>query len=130
MAVEKEAILTESAPAPVGPYSQAVKYGNLLFISGQIPIDPQNGDIPEGIEAQTELVCKNLMAIATAAGAAPHRFLKTTIYLTDMVDFPVVNGIYENYFGAGVPPARACAEVSKLPKGVKIMIDAIMGIRP
>ncbi len=133
MAHEKEAILTDNAPAPVGPYSQAVRYGDLVFISGQIPIDPATGNIPEGIEDQAEQVCRNVLAIAKEAmkrtdGAALPAFLKTTIYLTDMGNFPVVNGIYEGYFGGDVPPARACAEVSSLPKGVRIMIEAIAGL--
>ena len=133
MAHKKEAILTDNAPAPVGPYSQAVRYGDLVFISGQIPIDPGTGKIPDGIEAQTEQVCRNVLAIARAAtgnndGAAPPAFLKTTIYLTDMGDFPVVNGIYQRFFGGDVPPARACAEVAKLPKGVSIMIEAMAGM--
>ena len=130
MADKKEAILTEKAPAPVGPYSQAIRYGNLVFISGQIPMEPGTGNIPEGIEAQTDLASRNLMAVARAAtpGDGDPVFLKNTIFLTDMGDFPVVNGIYEKYFGGEVPPARACVEVAALPRGVLVEIEGILGV--
>ena len=123
--MKKEIINTKYAPEAIGPYSQAVKAAGLIFISGQIPLDPESGEIAgDGIEAQTERVMKNLAAVLEAAGTGLDKVVKTTIYLTDLNDFALVNGIYGSYFNDS-PPARATVEVSGLPKGVKVEIEAI-----
>ena len=123
--MKKEIVSTKEAPAAIGPYSQAVKAEGLVFISGQIPLDPISGEIAgNSIEAQTERVMKNLDAVLIAAGSDLDKVIKTTIYLTDLNDFTVVNGIYGSYFNES-PPARATVEVSGLPKGVRVEIDAI-----
>ena len=123
--MKKEIVSTKDAPAAIGPYSQAIKAADLVFISGQIPLDPASGEIAgDSIEAQTERVIKNLEAVLNAAGSGLDKVIKTTIYLTDLSDFAVVNEIYGSYFN-DAPPARATVEVSGLPKGVKVEIDAI-----
>ena len=123
--MKKEIVSTKEAPAAIGPYSQAVKAEGLVFISGQIPLDPISGEVAgDSIEAQTERVMKNLEAVLSAAGSDLGKVIKTTIYLTDLNDFTVVNGIYGSYFNES-PPARATVEVSGLPKGVRVEIDAI-----
>ena len=123
--MKKEIVSTKDAPAAIGPYSQAIKAADLVFISGQIPLDPASGETSgDSIEAQTERVMKNLEAVLKAAGSDLDKVIKTTIYLTDLNDFAVVNGIYGSYFNDS-PPARATVEVSGLPKGVKVEIDAI-----
>ncbi len=123
--MKKEIVNTKDAPAAIGPYSQAIKAADMIFISGQIPLDPASGEIVgDSIEAQTERVMKNLEAVLKAAGSDLDKVIKTTIYLTDLSDFVVVNEIYGSYFNDS-PPARATVEVSGLPKGVKVEIDAI-----
>ena len=116
-----------SAPTPVGPYSQAVKAGGMLFCSGQIALDPQSGVlVGEGdVEAETRQVLANLQAVLEAAGCGTERVVRTTVFLTDLADFATVNAIYAETFGAGVAPARACIEVAALPKGARVEIDAI-----
>ncbi len=123
--MKKTIIKTEKAPAAVGPYSQAVNVNGTVYFSGQIPLSPSTGEVVEGgIEAQTRQVLENLAAVLEEAGCNFETVIKTTVFLTDMGDFPVVNGIYAEYFKAD-PPARACVEVSKLPKGVNVEIEAI-----
>ena len=120
-----QTIHTPAAPAAIGPYSQAVAAGNLLFISGQIPLDPTTGQVVGGgIAEQTRQVMQNLGAVLEAAGVDFSRLAKTTIYLTDLSDFAVVNGIYGEYF-TGVFPARATVQVAALPKGVAVEIEGI-----
>ena len=126
---EIKVISTERAPKAVGPYSQAVSWGDLLFCSGQIPFDPETGVMVEGdIGAQTERVMENLKAVLAAGGASLESVLKVTIYLADMSDFEKVNGVYGRYFEKS-PPARACVEVSALPKGARVEADAIAAIK-
>ena len=123
----RKKIATKNAPAAIGPYSQAVQYGNLLFVSGQIAIDPQTGNLVEGdIEAQTEQVLKNLTAIIAEAGMAVADVLKCSCFLKDMNDFARFNAVYENYFGESLP-ARETVEVSRLPKDVRVEVSAICG---
>jgi 2-iminobutanoate/2-iminopropanoate deaminase len=123
----KEVISTDKAPAAIGPYSQAIKINGMLFVSGQIPLNPKTGEIVEGgIEAQTVQVLENLKAILTAAGHSLEDVAKTTVYLTNIQDFATVNGIYAKYFQKECP-ARVCIEVSNLPKGALIEIDVIAG---
>ena len=120
-------IETKLAPSPVGPYNQAVLVENWLYCSGQIALDPSNGlMIGNGnIEEETRQVLKNLMAVVEAAGGNSSNVIRTTIYLTDLNDFAQVNKIYSETFSETVSPARACVEVSNLPKGGKIEIDCI-----
>jgi 2-iminobutanoate/2-iminopropanoate deaminase len=121
----KEIIHTESAPKAIGPYSQAIAYNGLIFVSGQIPLDPATGALVEGgIEEQTARVLDNLKAVLEAAGATLDTVLKTTIYLKDLGDFSKVNEIYGRYFPQ-YPPARATVEVARLPRDVKVEIDAV-----
>ena len=123
--MEKEIVTSDSAPAAIGPYSQAVKAGQFIFVSGQIPIDPVLGKIIEGdIEIQTKQVLENIKNILSAANSSMDKVVKTTIYLLNLSDYEEVNATYSNYFNAPFP-ARATIEVSKLPKNVKIEIDAI-----
>ncbi len=122
----KEIISTDKAPAAIGPYSQAVKAGNFMFISGQIPIDPSTGNVIDGdIKAQTKQCLKNLEAICQSAGLTLDNVVKTTIFITDMSKFPEVNEVYGSFFKEN-PPARACVEVSALPKDVQVEIEAVV----
>ena len=119
-------IHTEKAPAAVGPYSQAIKAGNLLITSGQLGLVPETGALPEGIEAQTEQSLRNMDAILEAAGYAKTDVVKTTVFIKDMNDFAAVNKIYAAYFGDH-KPARSCVEVARLPKDglVEIEVTAV-----
>jgi 2-iminobutanoate/2-iminopropanoate deaminase len=121
----KQAISTTEAPAAIGPYSQAIVAGSLLFCSGQIALDPRTGTIVEGdVEVQTRQVLRNLRAVLEAAGTSFDRVVKTTIFLTDLEDFQRVNAIYAEHF-PGVPPARSTVQVSRLPRDVRVEIEAI-----
>ena len=120
----KQIISTSNAPQAIGPYSQAVEANGFVFISGQIPINPANGQIPEGIEAQTEQVMRNIGAILEAAGLTYANVVKTTVLLQSIADFGTMNGIYAKYFTADCP-ARAAFEVSALPKGALIEVEVI-----
>jgi 2-iminobutanoate/2-iminopropanoate deaminase len=123
----RKKIATPNAPQAIGPYSQAIQHGDFLFISGQIAIDPQTGNIIEGeIEAQTEQVLRNIAAIIEAAGMSLQDVVKCTCFLKDMNDFVRFNAVYENYFGESLP-ARETVEVSRLPKDVMVEVSAICG---
>ena len=119
----KKVILTNSAPAPIGPYSQAIEVGNLVFCSGQIPLDPATNQVFTGdVKGQAELVMKNIEAVLTAAGLTFKNVVKTTIYLTNMADFQSVNEVYGRFFPEQ-PPARSTVAVAGLPKGVNVEIE-------
>jgi 2-iminobutanoate/2-iminopropanoate deaminase len=121
-------ISTASAPAAIGPYSQAIVHNGIAYLSGQIPLDPGTGQLVEGeIEVQTRRVLDNLGAVLTAAGASYASVLKTTIFLKDMDDFPKVNAIYAEYFPEN-PPARATVQAAKLPRDVQVEIEAIAAV--
>jgi 2-iminobutanoate/2-iminopropanoate deaminase len=121
----REAVSTTHAPAAIGPYSQAIRSGNLLFVSGQIPLDPATGSLVSGgIADQTERVLKNLGAILEAAGVSFDRVVKTTVYLADMSEFGAMNEIYGKYFPAPAP-ARATIQAARLPRDVRVEIDLI-----
>ena len=121
----KEIISTDKAPAAIGPYSQAVKTGNLMFTSGQIPIDPATNTLVEGgIEVQARRVMENVKAILAARGAGMDQIVKTVVFIKDMNDFAKVNEIYAEYF-TGNYPARSCVEVARLPKDVLIEMEAV-----
>ena len=120
-------IYTENAPAAIGPYSQAIVHGNLVFTSGQIPINPETGNVDaEGIVAQTEQVMNNLDAVLTAAGSSFEKAIKTTCFLSDMADFAAFNEVYAKYFTE--KPARSCVAVKTLPKGVLVEVEVIAEI--
>lgn len=114
---------TNNAPAAIGPYSQAYKVENFLFVSGQTPINPADGSVADGIEAQAEQSCKNVAAILEAAGTDFEHVFKTTCFLADMADFAAFNAVYAKYFTS--KPARSCVAVRELPKGVLCEIEAI-----
>jgi 2-iminobutanoate/2-iminopropanoate deaminase len=121
-----QAISTKAAPAAIGPYSQAIRAGDFLFVSGQIPLDPATGALVEGdVRAQTRRVLQNLSAIVSEAGASFDRVVKTTVYLLDMNDFPAMNEEYATFFGSPAP-ARATVQVGRLPKDVRVEIDAVV----
>jgi len=121
----KEIIATDQAPHAIGPYSQAVRAGNLVFASGQIPIDPSTGEfVPGGIAEQTEQVLKNLTSVFAAAGATMEQIVKTTVFLADMNDFTAMNEVYAKFFSEN-PPARATVQAARLPRDAKVEIEAI-----
>ena len=126
--MNKQVINTDLAPAPVGPYIQAISAsGQMLFVSGQIPLNPTNGELvgPGDITQQTQQVLTNLKAILTAAGLTCENVVKTTVFLADMNDFATMNAVYSQYFAEATAPARACVQVSRLPKDVLVEIDCI-----
>ena len=121
----KEIVATERAPRAIGPYSQGVRSGNLLFASGQIPIDPATGEfVAGGITEQTEQVMRNVSAILEAAGADLQQVVKTTVFLADMDDFTAMNEVYGRFFGEN-PPARATVQAARLPRDARVEIEAI-----
>jgi 2-iminobutanoate/2-iminopropanoate deaminase len=124
----RRVIRTAEAPAAIGPYSQAIEFGGLIWVSGQIPLDPASGvPVEGGIEEQTHRALANLKATVEAGGSVLERVLKVTVYLVEMADFGAFNAIYAEYFPAD-PPARVCIEVSALPKGVRVEIDAVAAL--
>jgi 2-iminobutanoate/2-iminopropanoate deaminase len=124
----REAVSTPLAPAAIGPYSQAIRAGALVFVSGQIPIDPATGTLVDGdIGAQTHRVFQNIAAILAAAGASLDDVVRTTVYLADMNDFGAMNGVYATYFSAPAP-ARATVQAARLPKDARIEIDVIASV--
>lgn len=127
MRLELKAITTDSAPAAIGPYSQAIRAGDWLFVSGQIPIPPGGGAIPEEFDQQVQQVLANLQAILQAAGADLSRVVKVNVYLTDLQKFAKFNEIYASFFGPH-RPARAVVEVAELPRGVKVEIEAVAAL--
>lgn len=116
-------ISTPNAPAAIGPYSQGYEAGGFVYTSGQIPVDPANGNIPDGIAAQAEQSCKNVGAVLAAAGVSFENVFKTTCFLADMADFAAFNEVYARYFTS--KPARSCVAAKALPKGVLCEIEAI-----
>ena len=125
MQIVKEIVSAERAPRAIGPYSQAVRAGNLLFASGQIPIDPASGEfVAGGVAEQTDQVMRNLSAVFEAAGASLGQVVKTTVFLADMNDFTAMNEVYGRFFGEN-PPARATVEAARLPRDARVEIEAI-----
>lgn len=120
-----EQVSTNKAPAAIGPYSQAIKVGNLLFTSGQIPLNPETSEIPEGVEAQAEQAFTNVKNLIEASGASIDNTVKTVVFIQNMDDFGKINEIYAKYFTEPYP-ARSCVEVAKLPKGVLLEVEAIV----
>ena len=125
----RQAVATDNAPKAIGPYSQAVRAGNLLFVSGQVPIDPATGALIEGdIAAQTDRVMRNLSAILEAAGATMDHVVRCTVYLADMNDFAAMNDVYGSYFSQPAP-ARATIQAVRLPKDARVEIDVIASLQ-
>ncbi|MCU0603781.1 MAG: RidA family protein [Desulfobacterales bacterium] len=123
----KKKIATDLAPQAIGPYSQAIQFGNLLFVSGQVPLDPKTGElVAGGIEMQTKQVMENLTAIVASAGMSLADALKATCFLKNMGDFAKFNGVYAAYFG-DAPPARETVEVARLPRDVLVEVSLICG---
>ena len=126
----KQIIATERAPRAIGPYSQAVRAGNLVFASGQIPIDPATGEfVAGGIAEQTDQVLRNLTSVFAAAGVELNQIVKTTVFLADMEDFAAMNEVYGRFFGAQ-PPARATVQAARLPRDARVEIEAIAVSEP
>ena len=124
----RETVSTDNAPKAIGPYSQAVIYNGIAYLSGQIPLNPANNQLLEGdIAAQTERVLENLKAVLEECGASLESVLKTTVFLKDMGDFPKMNEVYGRYFGAN-PPARSTVQAARLPRDVSVEIDAIAAV--
>ena len=119
-----KAVSTDKAPAAIGPYSQAQIVGNLVYTSGQIPVDPATGSIPQGVEAQAEQVFVNISMLLEAAGSDIGKVVKTTLFIKDMNDFAAVNAVYGKYFTQPYP-ARSCVEVARLPKDVLVECEVI-----
>jgi 2-iminobutanoate/2-iminopropanoate deaminase len=125
--MDRDSVSTDSAPAAIGPYSQAMKVGDLLFCSGQIPLEPSTGElVKDDIEGQARRCLLNLSAVAEAAGGSLANAARCTVYLTDMADFARVNEVYAEFFGGDDPPARVAVAVAGLPKGADVEIDAIV----
>jgi 2-iminobutanoate/2-iminopropanoate deaminase len=125
--MDRASVSTESAPAAIGPYSQGMKAGDLLFCSGQVPLEPSTGElVKEDIEGQARRCLQNLSAVAEAAGGSLANAVRCTVYLTDMGDFARVNEVYAEFFGGDDPPARVAVAVAGLPKGADVEIDAIV----
>jgi 2-iminobutanoate/2-iminopropanoate deaminase len=126
---DRTAVSTESAPAAIGPYSQGMRVGDLLFCSGQIPLDPSSGElVKEDVEGQARRCLQNLEAICEAAGASLSNAVRCTVYLGDMSDFSRVNEVYAQFFSDGDPPARVTVAAAGLPKGADVEIDAIVAL--
>ncbi len=124
----RQIISTPAAPAAIGPYSQAVRIGNLIFTSGQIPLDPVSGKLVEGtVEEQTRQVLENVKAVLEAAGSGLERVVKSTVFIKSMDDFARINAVYAEFFPSD-PPARSCVEVARLPKDVGVEIEVIAHI--
>lgn len=123
----KEVICTKEAPGAIGPYSQGVKAGHILFTSGQLPIVPETGEMPEGIEKQTEQALKNCRAVLFAGGAEMTDVIKTTVFLSDMENFSAMNAVYSKYFSENFP-ARSAIQVARLPKDALVEIECIATI--
>jgi 2-iminobutanoate/2-iminopropanoate deaminase len=123
--MDRNVIKTTYAPAAVGPYSQAIKTGDMVFVSGQIPLDPKTGEIVAGdVQDQTRQALNNLKAVLVASGASLSNVVKTTVFITDMGQFAAVNEIYSEFFAAD-PPARSCVQVGALPRGAEVEVEAI-----
>lgn len=121
----KKSVSTSAAPSAIGPYSQGIVTGNLVFVSGQIPLDPVTGTFPETIEEMTKQSLTNIKNILEAAGSSMNKVVKTTVFLKDMNDFAAMNAVYATFFEEGSYPARSAVEVARLPKDVRLEIEAI-----
>lgn len=121
----KNIVSTDKAPGAIGPYSQAVRVGNMLFASGQIPLDPATGKFPDGIEAQTRQSLTNVKHILEAAGGSMDNVVKTTVFLSDMNNFAAMNAVYGTFFNEGSYPARSAVEVARIPRDALVEIEVV-----
>ncbi|PWM68697.1 MAG: reactive intermediate/imine deaminase [Eubacteriales Family XIII. Incertae Sedis bacterium] len=121
----RKVIVTTNAPAAIGPYSQGNLAGNTLYVSGQLPLNPETGEMPEGVIAQTEQSLSNVKAIVEAAGGTMDNVVKTIVFLKDMNDFADMNGVYAKFFTEGLYPSRSAVEVARLPKDALVEVEAI-----
>jgi 2-iminobutanoate/2-iminopropanoate deaminase len=129
MAHSRQSISAEGAPAAIGPYSHAVRFGELLFCSGQIPLDPDSGElVGDSAAEQAERCLRNLEAVCVAAGTELSRAVRLTVHMTDLSEFAAVNDVYGGFFGSEEPPARVAIGVAALPKGAQVEIDAIVAL--
>jgi 2-iminobutanoate/2-iminopropanoate deaminase len=125
----RQSVSTDAAPQAIGPYSQAIRTGSLLFCSGQVPLDPSSGElVKDDIEGQTRRCLENLSAVCEAAGGSLSEAVRCTVYLTDMNDFARVNEVYGSFFEGADPPARVAIGVASLPKGADVEVDAIVAL--
>lgn len=120
----KNIVETKNAPSAIGPYSQAIQFGNMLFTSGQIPVNPRTGEVPKSVEEQARQALENLKNVLEAAGLSLANVVKTTVFIKDMNDFAIINEVYAQYFEQPYP-ARSCVEVARLPKDVLVEIECI-----
>lgn len=120
----KKVIVTDKAPATIGPYSQAIAANGMVYTSGQLPVDPATGTMPDGVEEQTEQAMKNVLTILEEAGLGARNIVKTTVFIKNMQDFSKINAVYEKFFKEGYP-ARSCVEVARLPKDALVEIEAV-----
>lgn len=125
----REYLNTELAPAAVGPYSQGIRFESLVFTSGQLPIDPKTGEMPESVEEQTRQSLKNVEAILKEAGSDLNNIIKTTVFMTDLAYFGNMNEVYAEFFEEGALPTRSCFQVAKLPKDAKVEIEVVASIK-
>jgi 2-iminobutanoate/2-iminopropanoate deaminase len=123
--MEKKIISTDKAPAAIGPYSQAVKAGDIIYTSGMIPVIPQTGEIVSGVEAQARQVLNNVKSLLEASGSSMDKVVKTTVFIKNMDDFAKINAVYAEFFEEGSYPARSCVEVARLPKDVLMEMEAV-----
>jgi 2-iminobutanoate/2-iminopropanoate deaminase len=123
--MEKKIIGTDKAPAAIGPYSQAVKAGDIIYTSGMIPVIPQTGEIVSGVEAQARQVLNNVKSLLEASGSSMDKVVKTTVFIKNMDDFAKINAVYAEFFEEGSYPARSCVEVARLPKDVLMEMEAV-----
>lgn len=121
----RKVINTEKAPAAIGPYVQAIAVNNLVYTSGQLPIDPSSGEMPDSIEDQTTVSLNNVKAVLEEAGSSMDKVVKTTVFLKDMNDFAAMNEVYQSFFAEGAYPARSAIQVAKLPKDALVEIEAV-----
>lgn len=121
--MEKQIIATDKAPGAIGPYSQAIRFGSMIYTSGMIPVNPANGQIPDGIRAQVVQAITNLKAVLEAGGSSIENVMKTTLFIKNMDDFGQINEVYADFFASN-PPSRSCVEAARLPKDVLIEIEA------
>lgn len=122
--MEKEVIVTEKAPKAIGPYSAGIAAGEMIFTAGQIPVNPETGEMPETIEEQTRQSLSNVKAILEAAGSCMEKVIKTTVFMQDLGEFAAMNGVYAEFFSEAYP-ARSAVQVAALPKGAKVEIEAV-----
>ncbi len=127
MKMSKKVVATTKAPGAIGPYSQGIIINNLVYTSGQLPIDMATGNVPDTIEEQTKASLSNVKAIVEEAGSSMEKVIKTTVFISDMNNFVKMNGVYETFF-SGIYPARSCVEVARLPKDVMVEIEVIAEI--